>query len=134
MLAVFYAASRFATGWPEYSKSANGPAAGNTVRSERGTENCEIIDVAIMVNDQKTCNNAVLLIKSIHLFRRNPIRLHLLVDSTARHVMETLLRTWHIYGLEYHFYNSTAEQNSSYSKIIHLLNTLPVYVEKVIYL
>ena len=137
ILAVFYVASRFATGWPEYTRSANGPAAGNAVRSERGTENCEIIDVVIMVNDQESCNNAVLLIKSILLFRRSPLRLHLLVDSTARHVMETLLRTWHIYGLEYHFYNSTAEQNrenSSYSAIIHLLNTLPIYVERVIYL
>ena len=40
--------------------------------------NCEIVDVAISVGGQESCNQAALLIKSIRLFRRSPIRLHLL--------------------------------------------------------
>ena len=97
--------------------------------------NCEIVDVAISVGGQESCNQAALLIKSILLFRRSPIRLHLLVDPPSRHVMGTLLRTWHVYGLEFHLYTvkSTSKQfGGGYDSLVHLLEFLPPSVERVI--
>ena len=92
------------------------------------SKDCEIIDVAIMLRGQESCNHGVLLIKSILLFRQSPIRLHLLVDSTARHVMGTLLTTWHLYGLEYHFYHT----ESTYNNL--LAHILPISVDRVIFI
>ena len=82
----------------------------------------------MMLRGQESGNHGVLLIKSILLFRQSPIHLHLLVDSTARHVMGTLLRTWHLYGLEYHFYHTEWTYNNL------LAHILPISVDRVIFI
>ena len=50
--------------------------------------------MSLVVVGQESSNDAALLVKSLLLFRRNPIRLHFLVDPTARHILSTLMRTW----------------------------------------
>ncbi|CAI8027814.1 LARGE xylosyl- and glucuronyltransferase 2 [Geodia barretti] len=97
--------------------------------------NCEIVDVAISIGGQESCNRAALLIKSILLFRQSPIRLHLLVDPPSRHVMGTLLRTWHLYGLEFHLYTvkwTSKQSQKGYESLVYLMESLPPSVERVI--
>ena len=110
---------------------------GRTHVSHRAGEarNCEIVDVAISIGGQESCSRAALLIKSILLFRRSPIRLHLLVDPPSRHVMGTLLRTWHLYGLEFHLYTvkwTSKQSESGFNSLPHLLELLPPSVEKIV--
>lgn len=98
------------------------------------TGECEVVDVAIsLASGQESCNRAALLIKSILIFREGPIRLHLLLDSTCQHVLGTLLRTWHVYGLEYHLYliNGTGPHDRS-TTLQHLMDSLPHSIERVI--
>ena len=141
VISVFYLASDVASSTVEYyGKSPIVSELNYTgvphVHGANKSKDCEIIDVAIMLRGQESCNHGVLLIKSILLFRQSPIRLHLLVDLTARHVMGTLLRTWHLYGLEYHFYHTQQTPThlwSIHNTVFHLLNSLPLSVERVIY-
>ena len=86
------------------------------------------------------CRDVALLMKSILLLRHNPIRFHFLVDHTAKHILSTLLRTWHLYGVDYHFYDIDGRfvQGTSWpyhnldSSIILFSDVLPHSVEKVI--
>ena len=141
VISVFYLASDVASSTVEYYGKSPIVSELNYTGVPHGhgankSKDCEIIDVAIMLRGQESCNHGVLLIKSILLFRQSPIRLHLLVDSTARHVMGTLLTTWHLYGLEYHFYHTQQTPTHHWSihhTVFHLLNSLPLSVERVIY-
>ena len=98
---------------------------------------CEIIDVSIVVVGQGSSSDAALLVKSLLLFRRNPIRLHFLVDPTARHILSTLMRTWHLHGIEYNVYHIDSMSKDSTNlpdSIFNLVDTLPPSVKKVLYL
>ena len=95
------------TATPEYRVSDKLPSAPARVHGRRGDRaalHCEIIDVAIVVRGQSSCTHAALLIKSILLFRRNPIRFHFFVDDAAQYILSTLMSTWHLYGVEYNFH------------------------------
>ena len=102
--------------------------------------NCEIIDLAVVVRGYKSCRDVALLMKSILLLRHNPIRFHFLIDHTAKHILSTLLRTWHLYGVDYHFYDIESEYkqgiNGQYHDVdnssILFNDVLPHSVEKVI--
>ena len=141
VISVFYLASDVASSTVEYYGKSPIVSELNYTGVPHGhgankSKDCVIIDVAIMLRGQESGNHGVLLIKSILLFRQSPIRLHLLVDSTARHVMGTLLTTWHLYGLEYHFYHTQQTPTNPWSihnTVFHLLNSLPLSVERVIY-
>ena len=111
--------------------SAVGHTAGRKHRIDRAA-NCEIIDVAIIVGGQSSCTHAVLLIKSILLFRRNPIRFHFFVDDAAQYILSTLMSTWHLYGVEYNFYKIPKRPGIQDDIIHYLVEALPTSVEKVI--
>ena len=91
--------------------------------------------MSLVVVGQESSNDAVLLVKSLLLFRRNPIRLHFLVDPTARHILSTLMRTWHLYGIEYNFYHidSMSKDSTKFAdSIFNLMDIIPPSVKKVV--
>ena len=118
-----------------------GPVAGSTGRMYTvRSESCDIIDLAIVVRGYKLSRDAALLVKSVLLFRRNPIRFHFVADPIAKHILSTLMRTWHLYGIDYHFYDmdkkSVKEHKRSHNGIddftLLLSDVLPRSVERVI--
>ena len=91
--------------------------------------------MSIVVVGQESINDAALLVKSLLLFRHNPIRLHFLVDPTARHILSTLMRTWHLYGIEYNFYHidSMSKDSTKFAdSIFNVMDILPPSVKKVV--
>ena len=113
----------------------------NKVRSG----SCEIIDLAVvvtLVRGYNSSRDATILVKSILVFRKNPIRFHFIVDPIAKH---TLMRTWHLYGVDYHFYDTFSIQQNLVRKdkiqctgiddvSLLLGDGLPCLAQKVIFL
>ena len=106
------------------------------------SSNCEVVELAVVVKGYNASRDAALLIKSVLLYRNNPIRWHFVVDTIAKHILSTLLRTWHLHGVAYKFYD-TDKSLKSISDNTHLpaeldnpcqlfIDALPVSVEKVI--
>ena len=97
---------------------------------------CEVIHVAVVVRGLLSSNYAALLIKSILLFRQNPISFHFLVNLPAKHILSTLLRTWHLYGVEYTFWTESVKNLNGnrlhYSSFSYLMEVLPLSIERVI--
>ena len=106
---------------------------------------CEIIDLTIVANGYNSSRDAAILVKSVLVFRTNPIRFHFIVDPIAKHILSTLMRSWHLYGVDYHFYDIFSIQKKlvKEDKIpcngiddVRLLlgDGLPCSVQKVIFL
>ena len=106
------------------------------------SSNCEVVELAVVVKGYNASRDAALLIKSVLLYRNNPIRWHFVVDTIAKHILSTLLRTWHLHGVAYKFYDID-KSLKSISDNTHLpveldnpcqlfIDALPVSVEKVI--
>lgn len=57
---------------------------------------CEVIDVAIVCAGHNSSRSVVTLIKSVLFYRKNPLRLHLVVDAKAHLILKTLFLTWSI--------------------------------------
>lgn len=119
---------------------SSGPPVANTGQIHRiRSKSCEIIDLALVVRGYGSCRDAALLIKSILLFRENPIRFHFLTDPKAKYILNTLLKTWHLYGVDYHFYDIdkrlvVQDKNGFYHDDANILfyDVLPHSVEKII--
>ncbi|OXA53187.1 LARGE xylosyl- and glucuronyltransferase 2 [Folsomia candida] len=107
---------------------------------------CEVIDVAIVCAGHNSSRSVVTLIKSVLFYRKNPLHLHLIVDSKAHLILRTLFNTWHIPQMDVSFYladNLVPEvnwvPNKHYSGVYGLLKltlprALPSSLEKVIVL
>jgi glycosyltransferase-like protein LARGE len=57
---------------------------------------CEVIHVAIVCAGYNSSRSVVTLIKSILFYRRNPLHFHLISDSTAQVILQTLFSTWSV--------------------------------------
>ena len=136
LLTVFFLCLTRPTGTRyDYGDSTVATRPGRLHRTSNSAS-CEIIDVSVVVVGQESSNEAALLVKSLLLFRHNPIRLHFLVDPTARHILSTLMRTSHLYGIEYNFYpiDSVSIKDSAKfpRSIFNLADTLPPSAKKVV--
>ena len=115
---------------PEYSEEIT---FGRIMRKTDTMAGCEVIHVAVVVRGLLSSNYAALLIKSILLFRQNPISFHFLVDPPAKHILSTLLRTWHLHGVEYTFWAEDLNGNSlHYCSFSYLMEVLPLSIGRVI--
>ena len=130
---IYFISSTVISERAEYTESDTSGRDSGRLHSHRidQASSCEIIDVAITVRGQSSCIQAALLIKSILLFRRNPIRLHFLVDDSTQYILHTLLSTWHLYGVEYNFYKIDFGTKDSRG-IFLVVEVLPPSIERVI--
>jgi glycosyltransferase-like protein LARGE len=57
---------------------------------------CEVIHVAIVCAGYNSSRSVVTLIKSVLFYRRNPLHFHLISDSIAQVILQTLFSTWSV--------------------------------------
>lgn len=57
---------------------------------------CEVVHVAIVCAGYNASRSVVTLIKSILFYRKNPLHFHLLADSVAQVILQTLVTTWSV--------------------------------------
>lgn len=57
---------------------------------------CEVVHVAIVCAGYNASRSVVTLIKSILFYRKNPLHFHLLSDSVAQVILQTLVTTWSV--------------------------------------
>lgn len=57
---------------------------------------CEVIQVAIVCAGYNSSRSVVTLIKSILFYRKNPLHFHLIADSVAQVILQTLFNTWSV--------------------------------------
>ncbi|XP_045146933.1 LARGE xylosyl- and glucuronyltransferase 2 [Echinops telfairi] len=89
---------------------------------------CELLHVAIVCAGYNSSRDVVTLVKSLLFYRRNPLHLHLVTDSVARNILETLFHTWMVPAIRVSFYNADEFQsqvswipNTHYSGLYGLL-------------
>ncbi|CAL1265883.1 unnamed protein product [Larinioides sclopetarius] len=107
---------------------------------------CEVIHIAIVCAGYNSSRSVVTLIKSILFYRKNPLHFHFIADSVAQLILQTLVSTWNVPGVDVSFYladNLQAEvswiPNKHYSGVYGLMKlvlprALPETLEKVIVL
>ena len=107
------------------------------------SRSCEVLELAVVIRGYSESRHTALLIKSVLLYRRTPIRWHFLTDPIAHHILSTLLRTWHLHGVAYIFYDiETFHTHSSdiltpqndVSHFLLIIKTLSSQVKKVLVL
>uniref|UniRef100_A0A8D8SAD0 Glycosyltransferase-like protein LARGE2 n=1 Tax=Cacopsylla melanoneura TaxID=428564 RepID=A0A8D8SAD0_9HEMI len=94
---------------------------------------CEVIQVSIVCAGYNSTRSLVTLIKSILFYRKNPLHFHLITDTVAQNILQTLFSTWSIPQVEVSFYlaDSVVDDvswipNKHYSGVYGLLKlTLP---------
>ena len=64
----------------------------------------QVIHVAIVCAGYNSTRDVITLIKSILFHRRNPLTLHLLSDTAAQNILQTMFDTWNVPALEVVFY------------------------------
>ncbi|KAI5732636.1 hypothetical protein M8J76_002595 [Diaphorina citri] len=104
-----------------------------TSRKEPVIPTCEVIQVAIVCAGYNSTRSLVTLIKSILFYRKNPLHFHLITDTVALNILQTLFSTWSVPQVEVSFYlaDSVVEDvswipNKHYSGVYGLLKlTLP---------
>ncbi|XP_004627347.1 LARGE xylosyl- and glucuronyltransferase 2 [Octodon degus] len=67
---------------------------------------CQLLHVAIVCAGLNSSREVVTLVKSMLFYRKNPLHLHLVTDSVARGILETLFRTWMVPALGVSFYDA----------------------------
>nr|KAF6437842.1 LARGE xylosyl- and glucuronyltransferase 2 [Molossus molossus] len=55
---------------------------------------CELLHVAIVCAGHNSSRDVVTLVKSMLFYRKNPLHLHLVTDTVAKNILETLFHTW----------------------------------------
>ncbi|KAL1459095.1 hypothetical protein WDU94_011103 [Cyamophila willieti] len=94
---------------------------------------CEVIQVSIVCAGYNSTRSLVTLIKSILFYRKNPLHFHLITDTVAQNILQTLFSTWSVPQVEVSFYLADAVvddvswiPNKHYSGVYGLLKlTLP---------
>ena len=59
-------------------------------------EKCETVHITIVCAGYNASRSFVTLMKSILFNRKNPLKLHLIADTKAQIVLQTLFKTWNI--------------------------------------
>ncbi|GIY24009.1 LARGE xylosyl- and glucuronyltransferase 1 [Caerostris extrusa] len=107
---------------------------------------CEVIHIAIVCAGYNSSRSVVTLIKSILFYRKNPLHFHFIADSVAQLILQTLVSTWNVPGVDVSFYLADNLQtevswipNKHYSGVYGLMKlvlprALPDTLEKVIVL
>ncbi|XP_047371799.1 xylosyl- and glucuronyltransferase LARGE2 isoform X3 [Sciurus carolinensis] len=110
----------FLLGWdPEYGRLRGAsalhgdPLAGHGVHNHSACNpqpplppKCELLHVAIVCAGYNSSREVITLVKSMLFYRRNPLHLHLVTDTVARNILETLFRTWMVPALGVSFYDA----------------------------
>ncbi|GLH01119.1 Glycosyltransferase-like protein LARGE1 [Gryllus bimaculatus] len=65
---------------------------------------CEVIHVAIVCAGYNSSRSVVTLIKSILFYSKNPLHFHLIADSVAQVILQTLFYTWSVPQADVSFY------------------------------
>ncbi|KAM8971448.1 xylosyl- and glucuronyltransferase LARGE2 isoform 3-T3 [Sarcophilus harrisii] len=115
-------------------RAGRGETRGRTACPQQpAVHKCELLHVAIVCAGHNSSRDVVTLVKSILFHRKNPLHFHLVTDSVARGILETLFHTWMVPSVSVSFYNADELQpevawipNKHYSGIYGLLKlTLP---------
>lgn len=65
---------------------------------------CDVLQLAIVCAGYNSSRSVVTLLKSVLFFRRNPLHFHLVVDTEARVVLQTLFHSWNVPHVEVSFH------------------------------
>uniref|UniRef100_A0A023F5B6 Putative large catalytic domain has closest similarity to gt8 glycosyltransfer n=1 Tax=Triatoma infestans TaxID=30076 RepID=A0A023F5B6_TRIIF len=71
---------------------------------EEEVPKCEVIHIAIVCAGYNSSRSVVTLIKSILFYRKNPLYFHMITDSVAQVILQTLFTTWTVPQVEVQFY------------------------------
>jgi hypothetical protein len=63
---------------------------------EADVPKCEVVHVAIVCAGYNSSRSVVTLIKSILFYSKNPLHFHLIADSVAQVILQTLFYTWSV--------------------------------------
>ncbi|NXA36370.1 LARG2 glucuronyltransferase, partial [Eudromia elegans] len=67
---------------------------------------CELLHVAIVCAGHNASRDVVTLVKSILFHRKNPLHFHLITDSVAQQILQTLFQSWMVPSVHVSFYNA----------------------------
>ncbi|KAM7085021.1 xylosyl- and glucuronyltransferase LARGE2 isoform 4-T5 [Molossus nigricans] len=67
---------------------------------------CELLHVAIVCAGHNSSRDVVTLVKSMLFYRKNPLHLHLVTDTVAKNILETLFHTWMVPAVWVSFYDA----------------------------
>nr|XP_013814964.1 PREDICTED: glycosyltransferase-like protein LARGE2 [Apteryx mantelli mantelli] len=113
---------------------------------QRMVHKCELLHVAIVCAGHNASRDVVTLVKSILFHRKNPLHFHLITDSVAHQILQTLFQSWMVPSVHVSFYNAEDLKpevswipNKHYSGIYGLMKltltkALPSSLSKVIVL
>ncbi|KAG8125991.1 hypothetical protein E2320_021286 [Naja naja] len=73
---------------------------------QRTVQKCELLHVAIVCAGYNASRDVVTLVKSILFHRKNPLHFHLITDSVARQILQTVFQTWMVPSVQVSFYNA----------------------------
>ena len=73
-----------------------------SVRNSR----CETIHVGFVAAGYNATRQVATVIKTILFYRHNPIHFHFISDLPARHILDTLMRTWELPAVNFSFYDT----------------------------
>ncbi|PSN31280.1 LARGE xylosyl- and glucuronyltransferase 1 [Blattella germanica] len=69
---------------------------GHCPNQEADVPKCEVVHVAIVCAGYNSSRSVVTLIKSILFYSKNPLHFHLIADSVAQVILQTLFYTWSV--------------------------------------
>ncbi|XP_025901633.1 LARGE xylosyl- and glucuronyltransferase 2 [Nothoprocta perdicaria] len=113
---------------------------------QRTVHKCELLHIAIVCAGHNASRDVVTLVKSILFHRKNPLHFHLITDSVAQQILQTLFQSWMVPSVHVSFYNAEDLKpevswipNKHYSGIYGLMKltlakALPSSLSKVIVL
>jgi glycosyltransferase-like protein LARGE len=67
-----------------------------SILQEADVPKCEVVHVAIVCAGYNSSRSVVTLIKSILFYSKNPLHFHLIADSVAQVILQTLFYTWNV--------------------------------------
>ncbi|KAH0620760.1 hypothetical protein JD844_021502 [Phrynosoma platyrhinos] len=73
---------------------------------QRMVQKCELLHVAIVCAGYNASRDVVTLVKSILFHRKNPLHFHLITDSVARQILQTLFQSWMVPSVHVSFYDA----------------------------
>lgn len=110
------------------------------------TQDCEVLDIAVVCAGHRTSRQVITLLKSILFYRRNPLHFHFISDPIAVLILNTLFSSWKVPLVNISFYPASRLMNEvswipnkHYSGVYGLLKLilprlLPETLEKIIVL
>ncbi|XP_044870836.1 LARGE xylosyl- and glucuronyltransferase 2 isoform X2 [Mauremys mutica] len=73
---------------------------------QQTVQKCELLHVAIVCAGHNASRDVVTLVKSILFHRKNPLHFHLITDSVAQQILQTLFQSWMVPSIHVSFYNA----------------------------